>query len=254
MLRIVVCAVLSLPVSFAQSPAAQAEDPRFEVVSIKPVPRPTPGADRAGASRMGFNVDGARVDIKGYSLFSLLGRAFHVDAPQLIAPGFARDQFFEIQATLPAGATRAQVPEMLQAMLAERFKLAYHRETREYQMTVLTVGKGGMKLPRVPEGTRMTYSSTRLPDGSTRTTQTGNVASLFPVMNSFGGLQLVDETGLDGNYTWVRDVAPTSPDVSYQDALQDAFKAMIEAAGQTQGSQGDDRRRPLGKEADGELT
>jgi uncharacterized protein (TIGR03435 family) len=54
---------------------------------------------------------------------------------------------------------------------------------------------------------------------------------LFPVMNSFGGLQMVDETGLDGIYTWVRDQAPPTPGMSYQDAVQDAFKAMIEAAG-----------------------
>ena len=43
----------------------------------------------------------------------------------------------------------------------------------------------------------------RLPYGTTH-----NVASLFPVMNSFGGLQVVDETGLDGIYTWVRDLRP----------------------------------------------
>jgi uncharacterized protein (TIGR03435 family) len=50
-------------------------------------------------------------------------------------------------------------------------------------------------------------------------------------MNSFGGLQLVDETGLDGTYTWVQDEPPLTPGMSQQDALQDSFKAMIEAAG-----------------------
>jgi uncharacterized protein (TIGR03435 family) len=50
-------------------------------------------------------------------------------------------------------------------------------------------------------------------------------------MNSFGGLQMVDETGLDGIYTWVRDQPPIAPGMSFQDAVQDSFKAMIEAAG-----------------------
>ena len=50
-------------------------------------------------------------------------------------------------------------------------------------------------------------------------------------MNSFGGLQMVDETGLDGIYTWVQELPPPTPGVSYQEALQDSFKAMIEAAG-----------------------
>jgi uncharacterized protein (TIGR03435 family) len=223
--RVAICAGLFLAVSFAQSP-------RFEVVSIKPVPRPTPETVQAGTSRIGFNVNGARVQISGYAVLSLVARAFRVEPPQVDAKGFAGSETFEIQATLPAGATPEQVPEMLQAMLAERFKLAYHRETREYQMTVLTVGKSGMKLPRLPDGTRAASTSTRLADGTTRMTQTGNVTSLFPVMNSFGGFQqMKDETGLDGIYTWVQDVPPPTPGMSFQDAMHEAFKAMIEAAG-----------------------
>jgi uncharacterized protein (TIGR03435 family) len=231
--RIVVCAALFLAVSFVQSPAAQSEGPRFEVVSIKPAPQPTPETIRAGTSRIAYNVNGARVQISGYALLGLLSRAFRVELRQVDMSriSLAGSGYFEIQATLSGGATPEQVPEMLQAMLVERFKLAYHRETREYQMSVLTVGKSGMKLPRLPDGTRAASTSNRLPDGTTRMTQTGNVASLFPVMNSFGGLQMVDETGLDGIYTWVQDLPPPTAGMSYQDAVQDGFKAMIEAAG-----------------------
>ena len=203
----------------------------FEVVSIKPVPPPTPETLRSGAFRMAFKVDGALLQISGYSPVQLLMAAFRVQLFQVDAPGFARDERFEIQATLPAGATREQVPEMLQAMLADRFKLAYHRETREYQMAVLTIGKSGMKLPRLPDDTQARSKSERLPDESTRMTQTGTVASLFPVMNSFGGLHMVDETGLEGIYTWVSDLPPPSPDRNFQQITQDSFKAMIEAAG-----------------------
>ncbi len=195
------------------------------------MPQPTPETIRSGISRIAFQVDGVLLRISGYTPHQLLAAAFRVQPFQLDAPGFARDGHFEVQATLPAGATREQVPEMLQAMLAERFKLAYHRETREYQMAVLTIGKSGMKLPRLPDGTQARSRSERLPDESTRMTQTGTVTSLFPVMNSFGGLHMVDETGLEGIYTWVRYMPPTSPDRTYQEVTQDSFKAMIEAAG-----------------------
>lgn len=201
----------------------------FEVVSIKPALQPTAEVVRSGG--LAFDIDPAHVRIVGFSPLALLARAFRIEMPQVAAPDFARSEYFEIQATLPAGATREQVPEMLQTMFAERFKLAYHRETREYQMSVLTVGKSGMKLPRLPDGTRAPSTSTRLVDGSVRMTQTGNVKSLFPVMNSFGGLQMVDETGLDGIYTWVRVEPPVTPGMTYRDAVQEGFKAMIEAAG-----------------------
>jgi uncharacterized protein (TIGR03435 family) len=165
-----------------------------------------------------------------------LSRAFRVEPQQVDVGSFRGAETFEIQAKLPAGATGEQVPEMLQSMLAERFKLAYHRETREYDATVVSVGKGGMKLPRLPDGTREESTSARLADGTTRFIQTGTVGSLFPVMNSFGGFrQMVDETGLDGNYRWVRDALPPDPGadfgVAYRAAQQESFKVMLDAAG-----------------------
>lgn len=211
--------------------AAAAAPVAFEVVSIKAVPQPTPNPAGTG---MAFKVDQARVFLTGYPLFLILTRAFRVQSPQLDAPDFTHSEFFEIQAKVPEGAEPEQVPEMLQTMLAERFKLAYHREARDYKMDVLSVGKNGMKLPRLAAGTPGAYSEKQLPDGSTRITQTGTVTALFPVMNSFGGLQMVDETGLDGIYRWVREMPPPAPGGSLQDyqaAEQDSFRAMIEAAG-----------------------
>ena len=203
----------------------------FEVVSIKPASPPSAETIRSGAFHVGMDIDAARVRISSYTPAALLTAAFRVPLAQVDAPDFARSDYFEIQATLPAGATREQVPDMLQTMLAERFKLAYHRETRDYRMTVLSVGNNGMKLPTVTDTTRAPFSSTRLADGTMRMTSTGTVASLFAVMNSFGRLQMVDETGLDGNYTWVQNIPPPQPGVSYQEALQDSFRVMIEAAG-----------------------
>jgi uncharacterized protein (TIGR03435 family) len=163
----------------------------------------------------------------------ILARAFQVSADQIDAPDFARNEYFAVLAKIPAGATREQVPAMLQTMLAERFKLAYHRETREYPVTAITVGKGGMKLTRLPDDTPMTpQTRVRLADGTTRITTVGKLPALFPVMNSFGGFpRSVDETGLDGIYAWVQDQAPASADRTYQEIVHDSFTGMMEAAG-----------------------
>jgi uncharacterized protein (TIGR03435 family) len=61
-------------------------------------------------------------------------------------------QRFEIHAKLPSGATEEQVPQMLQALLAERFKLTFHHEQKEQNIYALVVGKNGAKIePSVPD-------------------------------------------------------------------------------------------------------
>jgi uncharacterized protein (TIGR03435 family) len=204
---------------------------KFEVVSIKPVLPPTAETIRAGTYSIGMKIDGALVRISGYALTPLLSSAFRVPPQQIVAPDFARSAFFDVQATLPEGATRDQVPEMLQSMLAERFKLTYHHEMRDYPLTFLTVGKNGMKLPRLPDDTKPSSSSTQLPGGGMRMTLVGKVTSMFAVLNSFGGLQMVDETGLDGIYSWVIEQEPGQPGMTYPEVVQQAYRSTIEAAG-----------------------
>ena len=53
---------------------------------------------------------------------------------------------WDIVAKLPEGATQDQVPDMLLALLDDRFKLAYHRENKQRPVYALVVGKGGAKL------------------------------------------------------------------------------------------------------------
>ena len=211
--------------------AAGQSSPEFEVATVKPTAAPTPENFRAGTARVAFNVVADRVDITGYTPLMLVTRAFRVEAPQVDAPASAR-QFFEVRAKMPEGATEDQIPEMLQALLAERFQLAYHRETREYRVTALTVGKDGVKLERLPDGTEAAVRSERLAGDISRTTTIGPVSSMFAVMDSFGGFpQVVDQTGLDGMYTWVRYMPPAALGMTYQERVQESFRAMIEAAG-----------------------
>jgi uncharacterized protein (TIGR03435 family) len=61
-------------------------------------------------------------------------------------PDWMAQQRFEIQAKIPDGASQDQVPEMLQALLAERFKLAIHRDKKDLPVYALIVGKNGPKL------------------------------------------------------------------------------------------------------------
>jgi uncharacterized protein (TIGR03435 family) len=223
--------LLSILVSASVVFAQIEKMPSFEVVAIKPLPAPTPQNPREAASQFAFKVDGAQVEIRGYPPLSIISRAFRVPVQRVVAPDFARSQYFEIRATLPEGAKPDQVPEMLQSMLAERFKLAHHREMRDYMLDVLSVGKGGMKLTPLPDGTPESQKTTPLGDGGIHIVHVGTISSLVPVMNSFGGLKLLDETGLPGIYSWVRDQQRAEPPMTYTDAVQNSFRDMITSAG-----------------------
>jgi uncharacterized protein (TIGR03435 family) len=206
--------------------------PSFDVVSIKPVPRPTPESVRTGTSRVGITIEPPRVEIVGFGLNVLLARAFQVEVQQVDLRGLGGTEFFEVQAKMPDGATPDQIPAMLQAMLTERFKLVYHRETRDYSATAISIGKSGMKLPRLPDDTKASFTATRLSDGTNRTVITDTITALFPVMNSFGGFpQAVNETGLTGIYTWVREERLTVPGMTFQETTRESFEAMFDAAG-----------------------
>ena len=118
----------------------------FEVASIKPSEAMTPQKMMAGKMNIGMKVDGARVDIGYLGLTELITMAYRLKRHQLQGPDWMSAQRFDIQAKLPAGATKDQVPEMLQALLVERFGLKFHRDTKEQAMYALVVGKGGSKL------------------------------------------------------------------------------------------------------------
>ena len=146
-----VVAVLALAScsAFCQAPAAA---PAFEVASIKPSPPLNPNAIMSGQMHVGMKTDAARVDIGFMSLTDLIRTAYDVKEYQISGPDWMKSQRFDIQAKLPDGATTDQVPQMLQALLADRFKLTLHRDTAPNPVYALIVGKGGLKIkPSEPD-------------------------------------------------------------------------------------------------------
>ena len=123
--------------------------PAFEVASIKPaapITSLTPAMIQSGKLRIGMTVVGSRVDIGFMSLADLIRTAYDVKPHQISGPDWMAAERFDITAKLPDGATKDQVNVMLQALLAERFKLTVHHETKDRPVYALIVGKGGSKL------------------------------------------------------------------------------------------------------------
>jgi uncharacterized protein (TIGR03435 family) len=214
----------------AQTPAAT---PTFEVAVIKPS---LPMAEaipllREGKLKAGVSIDRARVDMGFVTLTDLIVAAWKIKPHQISGPDWLSMQRFDIQARLPDGAVEDQLPQMLQGMLADRFGLKTHTESRVLSAFALVVGKNGAKLPPStlppdPEPARGlttltpsaggTLTASAGPGGPTRMTMGPNglqlvmlkakISALADMLTSILGKPVVDRTGLTGDYQITLDI------------------------------------------------
>ncbi|HEY1766292.1 MAG TPA: TIGR03435 family protein [Terracidiphilus sp.] len=138
--------------ALAQAPAAS---PSFDVATIKPSAPLDMAKLRADAQagklpRLGPHVDASRADYIYMTLKQLIAIAYHVKEYQISGPDWLGDEHFDVEGTLPEGASRDDAPAMLQALLKDRFKLAAHTATEEDKVLALVVGKEGPKLKEAP--------------------------------------------------------------------------------------------------------
>jgi uncharacterized protein (TIGR03435 family) len=146
--------------------------------------------------------------------------AYDVKNVQLAGPEWLATPRFDINATLPAGTAKEQLPEMWRSLLAGRFHLAEHRESREQTHFELVVAKGGPKMtpagaaPGPPRPAAMGVMA----DGSRnmhfpRMTMAALASTLSNQLHQL----VTDATGLKGTYDvqlrWTPDLKiSTSPD------------------------------------------
>ena len=196
MIRPVAIAALSACGLFAQTrPAFDA----FEVATIKPSPI------EARAGRF-ITMQGHQFVARNHALKTLLAAAYNL-TPVAISggPGWVDSDRYDILAK-PPGEVRPTLGEqmaMLRKLLADRFKLTFHRETKEFSVYALTVAKGGAKLregTEPPEGPlplifHVSPQEVTLPG---RNATMGELASVM--QRSALDRPVLDRTGLSGRY------------------------------------------------------
>jgi uncharacterized protein (TIGR03435 family) len=131
---------------FALACAAFAQTPAFEVASVKVSEPITPALVQSGCLHMGVTIDSINVRISKLSMLELVALAYQIKGHQISGPDWISTQRYDIQAKLPEGGSRGQVPAMLQTLIAERFGMRFHRETRDFNVFALVVAKGGPHL------------------------------------------------------------------------------------------------------------
>ncbi len=226
-LRYLFLALATLCLASGQSPKPKA----FEVASIKPM--------QLGGVMMGFSSSGPRLTLEGYNDFNLIQEAFNLKRYQL-ARTAALEQDFDSWYFISAKAegagtpTKAEFREMLQTLLAERFQLKYHRETREMPVYALVIAKGGPKLKESdPETPRKANHGVNGRYQNMDFTQ----ATMDELADGIGvDRPVINRTGLTGKYDFKVEATPefrinSNPDpsdITIFDALQKTLGLRLE--------------------------
>jgi len=188
------------------------QDASFDVVSIKPSP---PGANMSRTSW-----DPGRLLASGVNLKQLIEWAYQVtDAQVAGGPGWMDSKFFELEAKAEGPYVREQLLRMLQPVLADRFKLALHRETKEMPVYVLTSGSNRSELHDAKGGPAniQIQAVPAVPGDSLLLRVTGQSVSmqyLTSYLTGPLGRLVLDRTGLKNSYDFKVEIPIDERDIN----------------------------------------
>jgi len=178
----------SLGLVFGAALCAQPAPPRFEVASVKPNTTASPNSG-------GVRTSSGRLTVDNETLKRCIYNAYGVGPNQVVGgPDWLSTDRFNIEAK-PEQPVKddALLMAMLQTLLADRFKLVVHRETRSIQAYVLEVAKNGPKLEKADES------------GSSTSNSRGRIVARNSSMDHFAEvlsrqmeLPVLNHTALDG--------------------------------------------------------
>ena len=211
-------AALAVLLASVASAVAQ-PGPAFEVASVKVAP---PRSGPVGL--VALNTDPAMVRYSNITLQNLIAMAYRMDSERVRGPAWLAEQMYDVVAKLPAGASKDQVPRLLQSLLAERFGLAIHRESSEQRAWFLVVGKNGSRLKKAQEDAALDLQQVRGSAPPAQISPGGIRGRAIPIATLAGllaratGYQVVDRTGLAGAFDvdlkWTPDgVAGSAPGI-----------------------------------------
>jgi uncharacterized protein (TIGR03435 family) len=207
----------------------------FDVASVKP--------NRSDADSGRLNIlPGGRLVITNATVRDIVRFAFQIQDYQLLdGPGWMNSEHFDISAKSESNPNDIQVRRMLQSLLAERFRLVVHRDTRDVPIYALVLarqdGKLGANLKRsetdcrAPRATQQRPCGMAMKRGADSVTLTAGSISLGMLAASLGSLvhrPTRDRTGLDGQFDVTLEWAPSQGGDASSSSL---FTALSEQLG-----------------------
>ena len=188
--------LLAAPRAMGQQPAGP---PAFEVASIKP-------SDPAGS--LAIRRSGYHLSTTSSSLLFLITWAYDVQNDRVFnQPKWLDDVRYDIVANATQGGLPApprkpgqptELQQMMQSLLAERFKLVLHRETREMPVYALIVAKGGAKVQLAPTPETMGQNPFQMPGAGRLIGTQVSAEMLAKVLSGQLHRTVQDQTALQG--------------------------------------------------------
>lgn len=180
---------------------AESDDAALEAAKAYDISEVTldPEWENSVSKRIVFIDDPGLLTITGMTVRGLMREAYGLKVyPLSNGPDALSTDRYDVVAKVPPDASKEQRMLMLQDLLAERFKLVVHYETKELPIYALVVGKGGLKLRAVEDD----GSATEIGSGDGHQIKADHISmkSLAATLQGSIGDTVVDATGVLGLY------------------------------------------------------
>jgi bla regulator protein blaR1 len=173
---------------------AETTAPAFAAASVKP-------HQDMGRRNRTRSVEPGRITCLDITLRELILMAYGVKPYQISGPDWIQDIRYDVIATAGKAASVQETKRMLGPLLAERFHLAFHRETRELPVFALVVAKGGPKFKERGDGGEYRIWPDDEGGLSFKNVTMDDLADWLSVLPSLGR-PVIDHTGLSGSFSF----------------------------------------------------
>jgi uncharacterized protein (TIGR03435 family) len=208
-----------MPIAALGQPAAL---PEFEVASVKLLNPPM------GGHAVGLKLNHGRVTVEGATLRQIIVQAYVVQRVLVLGgpAWYDSDQYDVVAKTSNPDATREEARAMLETLLADRFKLAVHREKKELTIYSLSVAKNG---PKFHEAKPDEAAGVQGGGAGELVFQNQPIVTLVNTLANILDLPVQDMTDLKGRYNFTLDWTRDPTGASLFTAVQEQLGLKLEA-------------------------
>jgi uncharacterized protein (TIGR03435 family) len=197
---------------------AQTAPPAFDVASIKL-------STTAPAAGSGIDTDTGKIHAHYVTLKRCIRGAYDIPEARIFGgPKWVDEERYDIDAKAPGPADGPELMAMLQQLLAERFRLTFHRETRPLPGYAVVVGKKGLTAkPSLPNGPNDANSSRHSIDAVGC-----SMACLAMKLSEVLHVPVADATGVDGRFDFTLQWTPDDLQTGVGPALEEQLGLKLE--------------------------